>query len=73
MSNQSDDENEESDNEELDNAIREVDQEENKLLSVYQHAPSVKALWQKSNFVRCDLKNNKIRITVKLYGCSNEC
>ena len=37
MSNQPDDENEESDDEELDNAIREVDKEENKMLFVYQN------------------------------------
>ena len=37
LSNQSDDENKERDDEELDNAIRVVDKEENKMLSVYQN------------------------------------
>ena len=37
LSNHSDDENEDSDDRELDNAILEVDKEENKLLFVYQN------------------------------------
>ena len=37
LSNRSDDENEENDDGELDNAIREVDNEENKMLFVYQN------------------------------------
>ena len=46
LSNRPNDENEESDGEELDNAIREVDKKENKMLFVYQNCKMRRLYWR---------------------------
>ena len=68
MSNQSDDENEESDDEELNNAIREVDKEENKMLFVYQNC-KIRRLYRRygRNLILLDWTYKTTKYALPLY------
>ena len=68
MSNQSDDENEESDDGELDNAIREVDKEENKMLFVYQNC-KIRRLYRRygRNLILLDWTYKTTKYALSLY------
>ena len=68
MSNQPDDENEESDDEELDNAIREVDKEENKMLFVYQNC-KIRRLYRRygRNLILLDWTYKTTKYALPLY------
>ena len=68
LSNQSDDENEESDNGELDNAIREVDKGENKMLFVYQNC-KMRRLYRRygRNLILLDATYKTTKYALPLY------
>ena len=68
LSNQPDDENEESDDEELDNAIREVDKEENKMLTVYQNC-KMRRLYRRygRNLILLDATYKTTKYALPLY------
>ena len=68
LSNQSDDENEESDDGELDNAIREVDKEENKMLFVYQNC-KMRRLYRRygRNLILLDATYKTTKYALPLY------
>ena len=68
LSNQPDDENEESNDGELDNAIREVDKEENKMLFVYQNC-KMRRLYRRygRNLILLDATYKTTKYALPLY------